>query len=426
MMKTVVFRIHLLVVLGLLYQNLCYGQQFWTGEPSAMTHQKNPRSTLVHQLICLPTASEDTNRVLLYVKLSNETLQFIKSDSIFTGRYELTVAFQNEQKEILFSEIKRGELTAATFMETESPQKTKYEFFETFLSPGVYSMTVDLYDLETREPVKKKAEVTIPDFQDQVITSTEIIFLKELNFYNLTSLMPLMPPVRASQDTNFCARIDLFAKKNINVTIFESILNHQGKVVYHDTVQIQMTNRRHPVFFKLNHDLPFGRYSLQLKLSSGETEKILKADYYIRWYGHPTSLTDIEMAIGPLFYIMDKEDWQKLQSSPVSEQKQLLEDFWKQRDPVRETTVNELEDEYYRRVAFANSHFSIYRGSQQGWKTDRGRIYILYGPPTDVDIPMTHNQSASNYEIWIYQNLNQRFVFYDKYKDGDYRLIAQE
>ncbi|MFC1569684.1 GWxTD domain-containing protein, partial [bacterium] len=319
-----------------------------------------------------------------------------------------------------------GELNANSFNETRSPQKTKYESFEFSLLPGKYEVTIELYDLEIKKPFRKHEQVTIPDFRNQHIATTDIIFLNGINLNNLEELKPLIPPIRTAKDTSFCARIDLFSTQIKNVTIYESIQNNQGKTVYQDTVYIQMKNRRHPIFFKLNHDLPFGEYSFILRLVSGEHEKLLNANYYIRWHGHPTSISGMEMAIAPLSYIMNKDSWKNLNSAAISKQKQLIEDFWNQRDPVPETPINELEEEYYHRVAFANQNFSIFQGSQQGWKTARGHIYILYGPPTDVDVPPMRSENTSRYEIWIYQNLQQRFVFFDKYNDGDYRLISQE
>jgi GWxTD domain-containing protein len=59
-----------------------------------------------------------------------------------------------------------------------------------------------------------------------------------------------------------------------------------------------------------------------------------------------------------------------------------IEGFWQRRDPTPDTAENEFKEEHYRRIAYANEH---YAAGMPGWKTDRGRIYIMYGPPTSVD-----------------------------------------
>jgi GWxTD domain-containing protein len=64
------------------------------------------------------------------------------------------------------------------------------------------------------------------------------------------------------------------------------------------------------------------------------------------------------------------------------EREQFVEQFWKRRDPTPDTEENEYKEELYRRIAYANEH---YASGIPGWKTDRGMIYIKYGPADEVD-----------------------------------------
>src|SRR5476651_2176332 len=65
-----------------------------------------------------------------------------------------------------------------------------------------------------------------------------------------------------------------------------------------------------------------------------------------------------------------------------SERDVFIEGFWQRRDPTPDTAENEFKEEHYRRIAYANEHFAA---GMPGWRTDRGRIYIMYGPPTSTD-----------------------------------------
>ena len=60
------------------------------------------------------------------------------------------------------------------------------------------------------------------------------------------------------------------------------------------------------------------------------------------------------------------------------EREQFIEQFWLRRDPTPDIAENEFKEEHYRRIAYANEHFA---SGIPGWKTDRGRIYITFGPP---------------------------------------------
>jgi GWxTD domain-containing protein len=59
-----------------------------------------------------------------------------------------------------------------------------------------------------------------------------------------------------------------------------------------------------------------------------------------------------------------------------------IEQFWQRRDPTPDTEENEFKEEHYRRIAYANEHFAAGRA---GWRTDRGRIYIVFGPPDEIE-----------------------------------------
>jgi len=80
--------------------------------------------------------------------------------------------------------------------------------------------------------------------------------------------------------------------------------------------------------------------------------------------------------------ITDEEKAAFLQLSNEEEREQFIEQFWLRRDPTPDTEENEYKEEHYRRIAYANEHFAA---GIPGWKTDRGRVYIMYGPPDEID-----------------------------------------
>jgi GWxTD domain-containing protein len=82
-------------------------------------------------------------------------------------------------------------------------------------------------------------------------------------------------------------------------------------------------------------------------------------------------------------YIITDEEraaFKRLQTD--EEREQFIEQFWLRRDPTPDTVENEFKEEHYRRIAYSNEH---YASGIPGWKTDRGRIYITYGPPDEID-----------------------------------------
>ena len=140
-------------------------------------------------------------------------------------------------------------------------------------------------------------------------------------------------------------------------------------------------------------------------------------------------LRDVEPIITP----SEVEAWKKLRTD--EEREQFIAEFWRLRDPDPDTDENEYREAYYERVAYANEHFS---SGVPGVKTDRGRIYLKYGRPDEVESHPSGGSyerdvsegggSTSTYpfERWWYRNLpggtDVDIEFVDPTGTGEYRL----
>lgn len=122
--------------------------------------------------------------------------------------------------------------------------------------------------------------------------------------------------------------------------------------------------------------------------------------------------------------------------STAEEQESFIEQFWLRRDPTPDTAENEFKEEHYRRIAYANER---YASGIPGWKTDRGRIYITYGPPDENESHPsggTYNRpyeegggttSTYPFEIWRYRwiegvGTDVLIEFVDPTMTGEYRM----
>ncbi|RKY43426.1 MAG: hypothetical protein DRP88_09245, partial [Candidatus Neomarinimicrobiota bacterium] len=167
-------------------------------------------------------------------------------------------------------------------------------------------------------------------------------------------------------------------------------------------------------------DLGFNRYKLNLKVSIGNEEVTRSLVFKVRWYGMTKFIDNLDEAIEQLRYIASPKVLREMKKGTEKEKKEKFLKFWAAMDPSPGTERNELMEEYYKRVKYANEHFS---GFLPGWKTDMGMIFILFGPPNDVEKhPFEINTKP--YEIWYYYDINRTFVFVDETGFGDYRLIS--
>ncbi len=148
-------------------------------------------------------------------------------------------------------------------------------------------------------------------------------------------------------------------------------------------------------------------------------------DYYKKW---------LEEDVKYIITDQERDVFQKLQTD--AEKDAFIEQFWRRRDPDPSTSANEYKEEYYRRIAYANEHFT---SGLAGWKTDRGMIYIKYGKPDEID----DHPGGSNYvrpswegggttmvypfQIWRYNYIegvgtNVEIEFVDTYGGNLYRF----
>jgi GWxTD domain-containing protein len=130
----------------------------------------------------------------------------------------------------------------------------------------------------------------------------------------------------------------------------------------------------------------------------------------------------------------ERDIFKKLKTD--EEREQFIEQFWLRRDPDPDTSENEFREEHWRRIAYANQHFT---SGVPGWKTDRGRIYIVFGPPDEkeshpsggsYDRPTWEGGGSTStypFEIWWYRHLDNvgsdvEIEFVDPSGSGEYRI----
>jgi GWxTD domain-containing protein len=134
--------------------------------------------------------------------------------------------------------------------------------------------------------------------------------------------------------------------------------------------------------------------------------------------------------------ITDEERSAFKQLSNDEERENFIESFWQRRDPTPDTAENEFKEEHYRRIAYANEHFPA---GIPGWKTDRGRMYIVFGPPDEIEShpsggtyerPMEEGGGSTStfpFEQWRYrylEGIGQEVIieFVDSCMCGDYHM----
>ncbi len=141
------------------------------------------------------------------------------------------------------------------------------------------------------------------------------------------------------------------------------------------------------------------------------------------WQPAPDDVYDLWLN-NEVSYIITAQERVAFQALTTNEEREkFIEQFWLRRDPTPGTVRNEYKEEHYRRIAYTDDHFTAQSGAP-GWKTDRGRIYITFGPPDELD---SHLNGSPPYEEWLYRYLggignNVTIMFVDEQRNGEFHM----
>ena len=130
-------------------------------------------------------------------------------------------------------------------------------------------------------------------------------------------------------------------------------------------------------------------------LLAGQQAETAKESPYEKWLNR-----DVVYIIEPA----EREAFVRLTTD--QEREQFIKQFWERRNPTPGNPGNAFRNEHYRRIAYAIEQFS---GSVTGWRTDRGRTYIVYGPPDEIEVHANERRQS-----WLYRSIDgigERVVF---------------
>lgn len=140
--------------------------------------------------------------------------------------------------------------------------------------------------------------------------------------------------------------------------------------------------------------------------------------------GDPSIDLDLGTALALVKNILTPEEAKTLKGLSEDGQQTFLDQYWLEKDSDPATVIIENRLERYRRYLFANHEFSQNEASDDGWKTDRGRIFMTFGSWDQID-DNQHPTSGYPYQIWNYFTFKRGaiFIFQDDGNLGDYRLV---
>ena len=403
---------------------------------SENTSGDNPVLQVDHGLFMAD--EEGKARLEVYYKVFNYGFVFEEKDGVWDASYEVLITVDTDND----VQIDRYERDRSITVESERKAKSTIDFrssMASFVLPeGKYLITCHVVDRNAEDrSTSVQFEVEVSDFDEKGPVLSSILFAQavqkapeEENVFKRGNLL-VVPSVSRTYGSETGDRLLYYVEiyrgsKDIeNVVVETRIRQYGGQMVYRDTLTSVLDDpiERQLREISLTEFRP-ARYEMEISLL-GRRNKFynkIRQDFTVTWSDEALIKHDFKTALSQLELIAEGGELDSLKAAETTEARQKAYDaFWRRNDPTPGTPQNEAKEEFYRRVSYANRQFSILR--REGWRTDRGRIYIEYGHPDQIDdVPMAPDYPP--YQIWHYytEGRYRRFTFIDENFDGEYRL----
>ena len=364
--------------------------------------------------------TEDSLNFYVHFSIPINNFVFKKQIDHFSSEIIFTLVLSDaENKTQLHRESWREFFSEPYYENTRDPDNYLKSERNIALLPGVYKLFLNIQDGDSRKNWKITKKITLERVN---YISPSLLFVKEdggkMNQINF--LIQKQDTIWLRTQVNFPQNDSLYEPVIEEITPVEWNKDIEYFVIHNETTIDSGKVIIKDVGIQNIYYLPIpitqhkrGIYKIELRYL--EEKQTTSFHYGFKTKNYWTD--EIDEVVGVMRYVLPYSEYKQLKGKDDSEKWEAINTYWKEKDPTPETDENELLSELNERVKFSNKNFSIL---MHGWRSDRGRIYIIYGEPQMVDESYQDNRGY-NYQKWVYSN-GKEFLFIDRTMSGDYTL----
>ncbi len=363
----------------------------------------------------------DSLTIVTFLEIPFSVLQFVKKSNGYVAYYQASAGVKNADGFQIGNSVWRDSIIVEEYFDTKSWILNRKHFSPFKVSKlNEYEIIGELQDLDTRKKGTKKKILPF-NFRKKKLGLLSPNFLLDLKgewgFKNgkIPTHGVIVKEIGVGVDLNISGFVDE------SPFVIEVLLTNNTVT---DSVIVQEKYQNTQGFFNEYYFIPSNNMnSLKNDFSITLTQNLETKQKNISFSkfksGISRYISNIDLAIKQMKYILDHNKYNSSNKKFRKDKENLFYSLWKDMDPTPDTDYNELMDEYYRRVSYANENFD---GWKDGWETDRGMVYILFGPPDQVERTNPSMSNSTLYQIWTYSRINKQFIFKDQNGFGDFRL----
>ena len=362
------------------------------------------------------------------ISIQNDLLFFTKTDKGYEAGYDISLFVKDSATQTtFFSNLIKEKVIEKNFKITNSTTHYQHKFKNYLLDipPGDYDLYLKLTDETTGNSFRSNRKI-------KVLNINSLLSPTDIKLYTANDTGSAEIIVGENQST---VKFNQELKTHLEMIDFDheeiSVVSELYYLKDDEKIDIRRKQFDQPVKNALavieenleRKILKEGDYLLIYTINAANQKVQVKKKFSVIWYEKPIYLYDLELAIQPLVHIISKEEFKHIQNLSDTDLKVWFDDFWKKKDPEPETPYNEIQQEFYGRVLQADRQYSD--NNTDGWKSDRGKAFILYGQPDRIE-EHHYLTNAKPYEIWYFDSLNKKLVFMDINEDNTFLLMRIE
>ncbi|MEN6512178.1 MAG: GWxTD domain-containing protein [Chloroherpetonaceae bacterium] len=397
----------------------------------------------------LPSQSPDSVEIFLFYKLQINHFLFTNIGDEYISKYTIELSLADSDGVVKVSRVISDSFKLSNPLTPKDPVQFRTNYIELHALKANYTAQIRVIDNSTKNSDKSSFPLNFSNLKNEPNSFTNIVFLENKGNYASPIILnnnlkfsgdPIDLYIFIFNDNNNDLHYDIIKKYNNPKAIdpWGEFQKHSGKLetqpfnkptidLIDNSIHIQFpieaslptageeNNGKMARIIYQNNIFSPGDYILKIYNSKGDTSQ---STFKVYWEDEPISLLNVTYALNISKLFFNEKEMDKIENGDYGEQYQNLIDAWKQFDPTPQTPFNEVMNEFYRRVDYAYNNFSTF-SEKNGANTDKGRIYILYGPPDKTEQKF---KNGKLYETWVYTTLIKEFTF-ETIESGVFKIV---
>jgi GWxTD domain-containing protein len=368
------------------------------------------------------TENKNVFVINIHADIANDRLQFLKKDSLYHASYSISAAvFSGEDIDRipLYQRSESADITTAQYRETQSPLSVNHHDFRIETGSGRYTVVIILKDINTGKQHRIRKTQEYGKSGSTEISDIMMVYWKDDGDFEKNYEVLINNIVdKQSEYTGALFEILTDGRISEKFDIRYRIRNSEGVSVFDDSFSGSTRDKLQLQVLKIPLEkLNAGNYRIDMDINISGKKISRSSVFYLRWKDISLNVSDIDSAVEQMLYIAEFDSIDHVFKLPEEEKRAWFKNYWNELETSLGLKTNSLMEEYFRRIAYSNMHFSV--PQKAGWKTDMGKVLCLLGDPDEIQsYPFAKNQRP--YEVWVYYEIGAQYIF--DYVGGEYRL----